>query len=624
MASAPTPPTPPDPTATATAQGQSDVGVAAANAWLNNPNVNNAFGSSTTSQTGWQRVQQPDGSWTRFPTFTVDQTLSPEQQRLYDQQTRLGSQMNGVAKTALTGADAALSHPLSSSNYQPITTSVGNGPTFATGYDQGGQVKGLYGLGAVQNGYDAGGPIQSSVGMAFAPKVFGASGPIQNSVGYQNANTNLGYQKAATTFGSAPNVQTSVNTNFQAQADQATNAALARLQPNVDQSTQALTDKLANQGVQQGSAAWQAAMLSNNQSVNDLRLGAVATGDAEQQALFGESLGAGNFANSAQQQIYGQALGRGQFAQAGTALNNAASLGAANYNLSAIGQNNAAQLNAGNFANAAQAQGFGQAQARGLFAQQGTAQNNAARLAVGEFANSAQGQQNAENAGAATFANQAAGQTTAQNAGLAQFQNAAQAQQYGQNAQNAGFYNSSSQNAWQNAMQNAQFGNQAVAQQQQADMAFNNQSINQISALMNGGQVTAPQFSPYQTSQIQNSQIGADTYATAGLQNQQWMQQANMAAQTNAGLFGLGSAFLGAGGTAMGGYLKSDARLKKNAVLLGKSPIGIPIYAFHYLSDDDDEAPFIGHMAQDVARVRPEAVRLDRDGFLSVNYGGLH
>ena len=149
-------------------------------------------------------------------------------------------------------------------------------------------------------------------------------------------------------------------------------------------------------------------------------------------------------------------------------------------------------LAGGQFHNAAQAQDYGQQLGRGQFAQSGIGQNNAVRL------------------------------------NAAQFANAAQAQQFGQN---------------QTA---AQFNNQAAQQALQQALALRNQPLNEIGALMSGGQVSLPQFQGYTPAQVAGTPIGQYMYNTAGIQQQQYEAEQNRAnaLRTAAltGLFGLGSA----------------------------------------------------------------------------------
>lgn len=101
-------PAAPDPNKTAAAQTQSNVNTAVANSWLNNANEVGPLGNVTYTQTGTQNVGGQD-----IPQFTRTTTLSPEQQKLYDQQTALGAQMNDIAGRQLTNLDTSLSSPFS-------------------------------------------------------------------------------------------------------------------------------------------------------------------------------------------------------------------------------------------------------------------------------------------------------------------------------------------------------------------------------------------------------------------------------------------------------------------------------------------------------------------------------
>lgn len=93
----------------------------------------------------------------------------------------------------------------------------------------------------------------------------------------------------------------------------------------------------------------------------------------------------------------------------------------------------------------------------------------------------------------------------------------------------------------------------------------------------------------------------------------------SMFPETLAGI-GLGSA--GAAGGAMGGLgalfgALSDARLKTNIKRIGKLASGIGIYAFNYAWN---KTRHIGVLAQDVMRIKPEAVYRDKSGYLAVNH----
>jgi hypothetical protein len=139
-----------------------------------------------------------------------------------------------------------------------------------------------------------------------------------------------------------------------------------------------------------------------------------------------------------------------------------------------------------------------------------------------------------------------------------------------------------------------------------------NQRINQISALMSGGQVSMPQFGP-----TNNPQLPTVDYA--GLVNENYNQQLGaynqkMQAQQGilGGLFGLGGKLIGL----------SDERAKKNIKPVGEMA-GHKLYSYEYKKGMGDGKPHVGVMAQEVERKRPDAVSTRPDGLKQVHYGKL-
>ena len=65
--------------------------------YLGNVNQVGPYGSTTYSQGGTYGMTGPDGQTYQVPRFTQTTTLSPEQQKLYDQQTQLGTSLNNLA-----------------------------------------------------------------------------------------------------------------------------------------------------------------------------------------------------------------------------------------------------------------------------------------------------------------------------------------------------------------------------------------------------------------------------------------------------------------------------------------------------------------------------------------------
>jgi hypothetical protein len=95
--SSPTPPTPPDPVKTASAQTGSNIGTAIANATIGNANTYGPTGSTVYNQIGSQKITGPDGQIYGVPQYSQTTTLSPEQQGLYNQQTKLSGDLNNLA-----------------------------------------------------------------------------------------------------------------------------------------------------------------------------------------------------------------------------------------------------------------------------------------------------------------------------------------------------------------------------------------------------------------------------------------------------------------------------------------------------------------------------------------------
>jgi hypothetical protein len=137
----------------------------------------------------------------------------------------------------------------------------------------------------------------------------------------------------------------------------------------------------------------------------------------------------------------------------------------------------------------------------------------------------------------------------------------------------------------------------------QEALASRNQPINEITALMSGSQVQAPNFvGTPQTpvSGVDYAGLVRDNY-NAKLQSQNAMM---------GGLMGLGGSLLG--GWARGGFpMPSDRRAKEDIRRIGTADNGLPIYVYRYKGQRTHQ---IGFMADEVREVRPEAV---------VSVGGL-
>lgn len=254
----PNPPQPTDPVVAANAQAGANAETARLQANLNNVNSFGPYGSVVYDQTSPDR-------WTQYT------TLSPTEQRLFDQST-----------TAQSGA-------LNLANDQIGRINTALGQTLNPGY------------GMTMQG----------------PQV----GPIMSTVNPQNNQQDVG----PSNFNQA--VQGVQNAYY--------NQATSRLDPQWQQAQSQLQTQLANQGLNINDRAYQTAMQNFNQSktdaYNQANFGAIGAGANEQNTLFGQQLQQGQFhndavnndfqnrlasaqlSNSAEQLKYGQELQNSQF-----------------------------------------------------------------------------------------------------------------------------------------------------------------------------------------------------------------------------------------------------------------------------------------------------------------------
>jgi hypothetical protein len=127
-----------------------------------------------------------------------------------------------------------------------------------------------------------------------------------------------------------PETQTSLGSNYVTDPnyasgmqgwDRANEILQARLQPQMDMQRDAQAARLANQGIKQGTRAYENAMRTFNQGQNDLLTNSQLVGQNIGQNLFTQGLqggqftnqsliNQGNFGNTAQQQAFNQALTR--------------------------------------------------------------------------------------------------------------------------------------------------------------------------------------------------------------------------------------------------------------------------------------------------------------------------
>lgn len=169
----------------------------------------------------------------------------------------------------------------------------------------------------------------------------------------------------------------------------------------------------------------------------------------------------------------------------------------------------------------------------------------------------------------------------------------------------------------QGANANARLNYPLAAQQLQAGIASQAQSLNQ-------GALNFQQQLQSQAAANRNN-LGQSPFASSlslgftgqGLQN----RAANSSQSGSGSQWGVSGKELGAGLKGLGSIIGfSDRRLKTDIIPIGALPSGLPIYTFRYHGDDHTH---IGVMADEAAALFPEAVHEDASGYLMVNYALL-
>lgn len=137
-----------------------------------------------------------------------------------------------------------------------------------------------------------------------------------------------------------------------------------------------------------------------------------------------------------------------------------------------------------------------------------------------------------------------------------------------------------------------------------------NQRINQISALLNGGQVSQPNFVGTGAATIPTTDVG-------GLINANYQQQMAGYQQQQAGMGGLFSG-IGAGIGGMIGLSDDDAKTDKEKIGEAK---GMGLYEYRYKGEPKSKPKHVGLMASEVQKKKPSAVKRGGDGMRYVDYG---
>lgn len=320
--SKPKAPPPPDPYATAQAQSQANREAAEYNAALNRVNTYTPFGNQTYNITGTDPK-------TGAPIYEQRIDLSPDQQRLLDQEMSGQFQLGQTAQGMLGRVGDAYGRPMDTSGLPQLqgSANMSGAPAMQSGFQFTNPQMSFQGVGP-----------QMQLNTSGLPTLPGAD----DLAGFRQQSQDALYNR---------------NTEY--------------LDPQFQRGEDALRTRLANQGIVEGSEAYTNAMDDFNRgretAYRQARNEAIAGGGAEAERMFG-------IGSAARGQLYGEALGSGTFTN--QAANQASNL--------ALAQ--------GNFANQAAGQQFAQNMAAGDFSNQARQQMLAEQLAQAGLSNQARAQ----------------------------------------------------------------------------------------------------------------------------------------------------------------------------------------------------------------------------------------
>jgi len=267
----------PDYAAAAAAQGEANLNSALATNYLNQPNQVGPDGSLTFSYDYANGNTLPDG--TVIPRTTATTTLSPEQQRLYNQNNAISAALNDLAQRGIGYVDQASQSPIDASTLPGLREAP--------------QVQNMDG------NLTGGMPINGSIADA---------GPMAGKVNNANLQNRYDFSGASR----APTFD-----DFVTDRDRVTEALMSRMRPELDRQRKSRETVLANQGLNMGSEAYNREQEILGQNDNDAFMQSILAGTQEQQRQFqnamnlrnqgvSEAMAQGDLFNTAQNTKFGQ------------------------------------------------------------------------------------------------------------------------------------------------------------------------------------------------------------------------------------------------------------------------------------------------------------------------------
>ena len=249
-------PAPPDPKATAAAQTGTNVSTAVANqigGMVNQYGPDGSLEFKQQSQFDW--VDPSTGQSYSIPRFAAVTTLDPTQ-----------TTTNEINKQA----------------EQNLST---------LGRDQSARLQGL---------------LSEPVSMGGLPQRANAPRPVGLQTGPNSVDL-------AGSIEGAGDITRTYGTDFSQDRQRVEDALMSRLNPSLERDREALRTSLLNQGVREGTEAFDRAMNRFGEQSNDARMSAILAGGQEQSRLVGLEAGRAGFENAAQGQQFGQNAAQAAF-----------------------------------------------------------------------------------------------------------------------------------------------------------------------------------------------------------------------------------------------------------------------------------------------------------------------
>ncbi len=201
-----------------------------------------------------------------------------------------------------------------------------------------------------------------------------------------------------------------------------------------------------------------------------------------------------------------------------------------------------------------------------------------------------------------------------QDLSTAGFNNQRQAQDQSQILARGTFGNQAQTQTLANQIQEGQFNNSNRSAQIAEQQLKRGMTLNELNALLTGQQVATPQFGAAPTA---GAAKGVDMSGAVNSQYSSAVDMANANNQQSASTAGAATSALAM--AAM--FAFSDSRLKEDITEVGLLPSGVRVVHYRYRGRS---RRFYGVIAQEVARIIPEAVVLHPSGFLMVDYSKVH